>query len=210
MRRILLIGLVSILGLAGCSNGVSQAEHDQAIAELALTQQRLAEAERLTVDVSQRRSEIDERITHAFASIGLIRDPNRDAIDQLSDLLVAVHEDQARQQEELERLLDEGHPAGSIDETLSRTAAYFETAQNILAEAVAYPDSSSQVLVDLSELAIRTLDMEVQTVIDDLVVLLDTDPEAFQASAISGAMQILFWGEQAAKGMRAPGVHSGG
>jgi hypothetical protein len=58
-------------------------------------------------------------------------------------------------------------------------------------------------------MTIRTLDMD-QTVIGDLVILLETDPEAFQHSAISGAMQILFWGEQAAKGMREPGVHSDG
>ena len=42
MRRLLLIGFVSVLGLAGCNSGVSQAEHDQTVAELALAQQRLA------------------------------------------------------------------------------------------------------------------------------------------------------------------------
>ena len=210
MRRLLLIGFVSVLGLAGCNSGVSQAEHDQTVAELALAQQRLAESERLSVEISQRESEIDEQITNAFASIGLIRDPDRNAIDQLSDLLVAIHADRASQQEELERLLDEGEEVGPIDQTLSRAAAYFETAQIVLAEAVAYPESASQALVDLSTVASRTLDMEVQTVIDDLVVLLETDPEAFQTSAISGAMQILSWGEQAANGKRAPGVHSGG
>ena len=36
-------------------------------------------------------------------------------------------------------------------------------------------------------MTIRTLDMD-QTVIGDLVNLLETDPEAFQHSAISGAM----------------------
>lgn len=39
-----------------------------------------------------------------------------------------------------------------------------------------------------------------QTAIDDLVVLLETDPEAFQHSAISGAMQMPYGGEHAARG----------
>ncbi len=47
-----------------------------------------------------------------------------------------------------------------------------------------------------------------QTVIDDLVILLETDPEAFQHSAISEAMQMPYGGEQAARGIRGPGVHS--
>ena len=54
-------------------------------------------------------------------------------------------------------------------------------------------------------MAIRALDKEVQTVIDDLIILLEPDPEAFPDSAISEAMQMLYWGKQAITGIRGQG-----
>lgn len=100
--RVKLAVIVALAVLAGAcgGGGVPQAEYDQKVAELALTQQdlvaareRLGELEGAASSVDDVLAEVEEAVLAALGLTGIIADPGRDRIDLLAEAVAATTEE---------------------------------------------------------------------------------------------------------------------
>lgn len=92
---------VAAVGIAACSGGgVSQAEHDQVLAELAVAQQALveartefAESEVTAGEVDAMLAEVEGAVLDALGLRGITADPGRDRVELLAEAVAATTEE---------------------------------------------------------------------------------------------------------------------
>jgi hypothetical protein len=186
-----LIAGAAIVG-AGCSSdGVSEAEYDQKVAELALAQQDLYDATDAASTAKARTAEIEDRIDRLAVEAELALDPGDDPLDVVVETINAGREEVLYLSTELERALaagDAAPPPGTPLDT--RLAASLDVAATTTDWLRPGNLPESEQLVELADAVASTEDEDVRLAYE---VLLEGYDNADSEGQVGLIAELDYW-----------------